>query len=141
MKQDDCVFCKIISGEIPSKTIYEDEEFKVIFDIAPATRGHAIIIPKKHVTNIFEIPDDMASHIYLLAKKIAIAFRQVFDMDGFNVLQNNGELAGQTVFHLHMHLLPRYKTDQVTIRWPQGSMPENADEIIEQIKKIMNTKV
>lgn len=137
MKKEDCVFCKIISGEIPSKTIYEDDDFKVIFDIAPATRGHAIIIPKKHVTDIFQISDEMASEIYLLAKRLAEAFKEVFHYDGFNILQNNGKLAGQTIFHLHMHLIPRYSDDEVCIRWPQGQMVENADEMIEQITAIL----
>lgn len=109
MREENCIFCKIIGGEIPSHTIYEDEEFKIILDVNPATRGHALILPKNHVANLYEIPEETAGKVLKLAKKMAAHMTDVLHCDGFNLLQNNNETAGQTVFHFHMHLIPRYK--------------------------------
>ena len=103
--------CKISGGEIPSKTIYEDEEFRVILDISPATKGHALIIPKEHYANIYEMPEETAAHVMILAKKLAAHMTEVLKCDGLNIMQNNGAAAGQTVFHFHMHLIPRYEQD------------------------------
>mgnify|MGYP004646784283 FL=1 len=114
-----CVFCKIASGEIPSKTVYEDDDFRAILDISPASKGHVIILPKNHADNIFEISDEDASGIMLVAKKIASKVKNVFGCDGVNILQNNGEAAGQTVFHLHVHVIPRYENDNIRIKWTQ----------------------
>ena len=105
----ECIFCKIIAGEIPSNTIYEDEAFKVILDLAPAAKGHALILPKEHYADIYEIDEEVAGRAMKLAKKLAIHMTKVLGCDGFNILQNNREVAGQTVFHFHMHLIPRYK--------------------------------
>lgn len=116
---DDCIFCKIIAGEIPSKTVYEDDSYKAILDISPASKGHVIILPKNHADNIFEISDEDASGIMIVAKKIAAKLKKVFDCDGVNILQNNGEVAGQTVFHLHVHVIPRYENDNIKIKWAQ----------------------
>lgn len=88
--KDDCIFCKIANGIIPSHTLYEDENFKVIFDLGPATKGHALILPKKHFDNIYEMDDETASKVFVLAKKMATAMTKAFDCDGFNVIQNNG---------------------------------------------------
>ena len=101
----DCIFCKIANGEIPSATVYEDKDFRVIMDISPASEGHMIILPKEHAANVFELSDEIASKIYVLAKKLAKALKEELDCDGINILQNNGEAAGQTVFHLHMHII------------------------------------
>lgn len=109
MRDSDCIFCKIIAGEIPSNTIYEDDAFKVILDLAPAAKGHALILPKEHYTDIYEIDEETAGRAMKLAKKLAIHMTDVLGCDGFNILQNNHEVAGQTVFHFHMHLIPRYK--------------------------------
>lgn len=111
MKDMNCIFCKISGGEIPSKTIYEDEEFRVILDISPATKGHALIIPKEHYANIYEMPDETAGHAMILAKRLAARMTEALQCDGLNIMQNNGEAAGQTVFHFHMHLIPRYEQD------------------------------
>ena len=118
--QNNCIFCKIIAGEIPSATIYEDEWFIVIMDIFPAAKGHAIIIPKKHSVNLFELDDDTAAKALLVARKVATALQEELKCDGINLLQNNGEAAGQSVFHYHMHLIPRFKGDQVRIGWSTG---------------------
>ena len=103
MKDSDCIFCKIANGEIPSKTIYEDENFRVILDLAPATKGHALILPKEHYKDLFELPENIASDVIVLAKKLATEMKEKLGCDGFNIMQNSGETAGQTVFHFHMH--------------------------------------
>lgn len=125
MKKEDCIFCKIAAGEIPSKTLYEDEDFRVILDISPASRGHAIILPKNHAANLYELSDEDASRIFIVAKKVATVMQDILHCDGLNVLQNNGEAAGQSVFHLHVHLIPRYSDDTVNINWLPGT-PEDA---------------
>ena len=104
----DCIFCKIAAGEIPSYTIYEDDDFKVFLDVNPATKGHALIVPKTHYANIYEIDEEIAAKAMKIAKKLATKMTEVLKCDGFNLLQNNNEAAGQTVFHFHMHLIPRY---------------------------------
>lgn len=117
MRDENCIFCKIAAGEIPSRTIYEDDSFRVIMDISPAAKGHAIILPKNHAADIFELPEEDASKILIVAKKVASAMKKALMCDGVNILQNNGEVAGQTVFHLHVHVIPRYQDDQVKIKW------------------------
>ena len=119
---ENCIFCKIANGEIPAATLYEDENFRVILDLGPASKGHALILPKSHAANIYELSDEMAAKAMILAKKMATAMTAALKCDGFNILQNNGECAGQTVFHFHMHLIPRYKGDQVGITWHPGEL-------------------
>lgn len=119
-----CIFCKIANGEIPSATLYEDEDFRVILDLGPASKGHALILPKAHAANIYEISDDMAAKAMILAKKMATKMTEALKCDGFNIVQNNGEPAGQTVFHFHMHLIPRYKNDNVGMGWNVGTLTE-----------------
>ena len=132
MVKDDCIFCKIAAGEIPSKTIYEDEKYRVILDLGPATRGHALILPKNHYANLFELPEEDAKEVICLAKRMAAIMKDKLGCDGFNLVQNNGEAAGQTVFHFHMHLIPRYENDGQEIGWKPGSPSQ--DEL-EEIKK------
>lgn len=122
--QENCIFCKIIAGEIPSATVYENDDFKVIMDIFPGAKGHMILLPKKHSANLFELDDETASKALLVARKVAIAMKAEVDCEGINLLQNNGEAAGQTIFHFHIHLIPRFKGDQVNTTWVQGSYPE-----------------
>ena len=127
---ENCIFCKIANGEIPAATLYEDENFRVILDLGPASKGHALILPKNHAANIYELPDEDASAVFVLAKKLATKMTEILHCDGFNIVQNNGECAGQTVFHFHMHLIPRYKEDGVGITWTPGSL---TDEVKEEI--------
>ena len=134
MVKDDCIFCKIAAGEIPSKTIYEDEKYRVILDLGPATRGHALILPKNHYANLFELPEEDAKEVICLAKKMATIMKDKLGCDGFNLVQNNGEAAGQTVLHFHMHLIPRYENDGQEIGWKPGSPSQ--DELEEIIKQI-----
>lgn len=136
MKNENCIFCKIAAGEIPSATIYEDADFRVILDIEPASKGHALILPKEHCANLYELPEELASKVLVVAKKVVTAMTEVLGCDGYNVLQNNGEVAGQTVFHFHMHLIPRYKDDQVNIKWEPGTLKEEwKKEILEKMNE------
>ena len=130
MKNENCIFCKIAAGDIPSATIYEDDDFRVILDIEPASNGHALILPKEHYANLYELPDELAAKALVVAKKVISKMTDIVGCDGYNVLQNNGETAGQTVFHFHMHLIPRYEKDDVTISWKQGTITEELKEEI-----------
>ena len=112
---DNCIFCKILADEIPSSVVYEDDMFRAILDVNPAAKGHVIILPKKHAANIFELPDEEASKILIVARKIAKALKETYHCDGVNILQNNGEAAGQTVFHLHVHVIPRFEGTQIIL--------------------------
>lgn len=136
MRDDNCIFCKIIAGEIPSSLVYEDEDFRAILDINPAARGHVIILPKKHYANLFELPEEEASKIFVVAKKIATAVKKTYQCDGVNILQNNGQASGQTVFHLHVHVIPRFEgdTDHVNIGWKPGDTPEDLADIVAEIQ-------
>ena len=132
MKQDNCIFCKIIAGEIPSSTIYEDEKYKVILDVGPATRGHALILPKDHYANLYELPEETAAEVMKLAKKMMTRMTDKLKCDGFNIVQNNGEAAGQTVNHFHMHLIPRYENDGEILKYIAG---EPGQDELEEIRK------
>lgn len=135
MKNENCIFCKIAAGEIPSATIYEDDDFRVILDIEPASKGHALILPKEHYANLYELPEDLASKALIVAKKVIAKMTEILGCDGYNVLQNNGEVAGQTVFHFHIHLIPRYKEDDVTILWNHGTLSDELKaEILSNIQ-------
>ena len=135
MKKEDCIFCKIANGEIPSTTLYEDEDFRVILDLGPATRGHALLLPKNHFANLFELDDETAQKAILVAKKMAGKMKDALGADGFNLVQNNGEAAGQTVFHFHMHLIPRYKNDNAGILWEPG---ETTPEDMAEVKRLVD---
>lgn len=130
MKDDNCIFCKLANGDIPTRSIYEDEDFNVILDNGPATKGHALILPKNHYANLYELPDETAAKAMILAKKMATKMTEKLGCDGFNLVQNNGETAGQTVFHFHLHLIPRYKNDNQRILWnPTEPSSEELDQI------------
>ena len=122
--KDDCIFCKLANGVFETNKIYEDDEFTVILDAGPANRGHSLIIPKEHYANVYELPEDIAGRAFILAKKIAGHMTAVLKCDGFNIVQNNGEAAGQTVFHFHMHLIPRFRGDGAMIQWKPGKPDE-----------------
>ncbi|MCI5900851.1 MAG: HIT family protein [Firmicutes bacterium] len=130
MKDVNCIFCKIANGDIPSATLYEDDDFRVILDLGPATKGHALILPKEHFANLFEIPEELETRAFALAKKMAGKMKDALGCDGFNIVQNNGIAAGQTVFHFHIHLIPRYDHDEAGISWKPGTLTEEAKEEI-----------
>ena len=133
-KKDDCIFCKLANGEIPTNAIYEDDDFKVILDANPATKGHCIILPKTHAENLLELPEEYCKKILLVAQKCARVLTKVLHCDGLNVLQNNGEAAGQTVFHLHVHLIPRYKDDTVVMRFGEP-VSVDAEALAQEIRE------
>ena len=132
----DCIFCKLANGEIPTATLYEDDDFRVILDQGPATKGHALIKTKKHYANIYELPEELAARAMVLAKRMAGTMTEALNCDGFNLVQNNGEAAGQTVFHFHMHLIPRYNNDHAGITWNPGTLEEDVkEEILAAVKE------
>lgn len=137
MKDSNCIFCKIANGEIPSTTLYEDDDFRVILDLGPATRGHALLLPKEHYANLFELDDEVAAKALTVAKKVAAKMKEALGADGFNLVQNNGEAAGQTVFHFHMHLIPRYENDNAGILWTPG---KTTSEDMAEIKRLVDAQ-
>ena len=131
----DCIFCKIAVGEIPSATVYEDEDFRVILDLNPASCGHALVIPKQHYENLMTIPEDLAGKAMITAKKVATVLKEVLPCDGYNILQNNGLCAGQTVFHFHIHLIPRRENDNVGLEWNHMALTDAMrDEILKKVE-------
>lgn len=131
MRDENCIFCKIAAGEIPSATLYEDDDFRVILDLGPASKGHALILPKEHYRNLYDIDDETLAKAALLAKKMVKKLTDVLGCDGYNIVQNNEPCAGQTVFHFHMHLIPRRDGDEAGISWTPGTLtPEDKEEIL-----------
>lgn len=130
----DCIFCKIANGEIPSHTVYEDEMFRVIMDLNPASPGHMLILPKEHYQDLYELPEEVAAEAMKLAKRLAEASRKAFNPDGLNVIQNNGEAAGQTVMHYHLHVIPRYEGVEGFGVWKGHSTTE--EKLTEQATKL-----
>ncbi len=134
MKDANCIFCKIANGEIPSNTIYEDDAFRVILDNGPATTGHALVLPKEHYADLFSLPAEMAGQAMQVAKTVAEKEKAVLGCDGLNLVQNNGEAAGQTVSHFHLHIIPRYKEDGQHILWnPTQPSPEELKSVCEKL--------
>ena len=126
MKKDDCIFCKLANGMIPTATVYEDDDFRAIMDAAPANKGHVIILPKEHADDVFSLPVETQAKLFPVAAKIAKAVKEELGCDGVNILQNNGTAAGQTVFHFHTHVIPRYNGDSVSVTWKQGEYADGA---------------
>ena len=135
MVKDDCIFCKLANGVIPTASLYEDDDFRVILDISPASKGHALIIPKEHFRNLYDLDDELASKVLVLARKMTVRLKEILGCDGYNIVQNNEEVAGQTVFHFHMHMIPRYRGDKVGIGWHMGELKEkDKEEILNGLK-------
>ena len=135
MKDSNCIFCKIANGEIPSRTIAETDMFRVVLDVGPATKGHALILPKEHYKNLYDLPEETAAEAIKVAKKVALTMKDKLGCDGVNIVQNNEEAAGQTVFHFHMHVIPRYKEDGQVIGWKPGQpTAEEMDAVLEMLK-------
>ena len=131
----ECIFCKIANGEIPAATIYEDEDFRVILDLGPASKGHCLILPKAHYADLYELSDEMAQKVMVLAKKIGTQLKEKLHCAGLNVVQNNGITAGQTVFHYHLHLIPRYEGDHAVVEWTPGKLSdEDRDDILSKFR-------
>ena len=128
MRDDTCIFCKIAVGDIPSATLYEDEMFRVILDLGPASKGHALILPKEHYANVIELDDNYAAKALKLGAKIGEAMMKGLGCAGFNLVQNNGTAAGQTVMHFHLHIIPRYEDGERMVCWKPGSYAEGEME-------------
>lgn len=136
MKKDDCIFCKLANGVIPTNTIYEDDEFRVIMDAAPATKGHALVLPKEHYADIYEIEPEVLGKAIQVGQKVIKHATKRLGCDGYNLLQNNGEVAGQTVFHYHLHLIPRYAEmdNSQILKWEESKIsPEEIKAITEKV--------
>jgi histidine triad (HIT) family protein len=136
MMNDNCIFCKLANGVFATNSIYEDENFNVILDVSPATKGHALILPKAHYADIHEMPSELLAEAIKVAQKVIKHATPILCCDGYNVLQNNGTAAGQTVFHYHMHLIPRYVSDENTalLSWTPSSV---SDESLEALREQM----
>lgn len=136
MMNDNCIFCKLANGVFATNSIYEDENFNVILDVSPATKGHALILPKAHYADIHEMPSELLAEAIKVAQKVIKHATPILGCDGYNVLQNNGTAAGQTVFHYHMHLIPRYVSDENTalLSWTPSSV---SDESLEALREQM----
>lgn len=124
----DCIFCKIVRNEIPSKKVYEDQDTIAFLDINPANPGHCLVIPKKHAESISDVDENDLKRMVATVRVMAKRIKSSLNADGINVLQNNGRHAGQIVSHIHFHVIPRYPNDQVIITYQKASVP-NMDEI------------
>jgi len=134
MMNTECVFCKIITGAIPSRKVYEDENCYAFMDIAPFEKGHTLVVPKKHVALLTDLPDDLLIHLILTTRKVAAHILQELPCDGFNILQNNGECATQTVPHVHFHIIPRWNNRKA--HWHSSEGYGSNDEMAEIHKRI-----
>lgn len=134
---DHCVFCKIIKGEIPSAKVFENEDVLAFLDLGQVTKGHTLVIPKDHQKNVFELQPETAGKLFQTVPKIARAIQNAFDPEGLNLLNNNEEIAGQSVFHYHIHIIPRYgKKDGFGLKWEtheEDYSAEKREEIANQI--------
>lgn len=140
MTDNNCIFCKIAGGEIPSATVYEDSDFRVILDLGPASRGHALILTKEHYKDLCELDESVAAKVLPLAGKVGAAMKEVLGCSGFNVVQNNGEAAGQTVFHFHVHIIPRYEGGPAMVTWTPGNAESTElAEISNSLKEAMKS--
>ncbi len=135
---EECVFCKIVRGEIPARVVYEDQDVIAFLDINPVSKGHTLVVPKKHYKNMIDAPDDIVAKVYTVAKKIGIASMNALGAKGFNVISNNEKVAGQEVFHFHVHVIPRYSGDELKYdvkgyRYAEGE----ADEVVSKLREAL----
>lgn len=124
----DCIFCKLANGVFPTATLFENDEFRVILDAGPATKGHCLVLPKAHYEDVMAMPDDLLGRAFVVAKNMAAKLMEVTGCDGVNIVQNNKEAAGQTVFHFHIHVIPRYKDGEAIVSWNPGTLSDDVKE-------------
>ena len=130
-----CVFCEIVRGNIPSYKVYEDDVCIAILDISQATIGHTLIIPKKHFKNIFELDEKTAAHLFKVVTILSKKISKALNVDNMNILNNNGALAGQSVDHFHIHIIPRYEKDNLEIKFSSNKLsPEEFNDLLNKIK-------
>ena len=136
---EDCIFCKIVDGKIPSAKVYEDENVIAFLDIMPANKGHCLIVPKKHTQSLIEMDDEDLSSVIKAAKKVARAMSLGFGNGSFNILMNNGKEAGQVVNHAHLHIIPRFQKDRLRLKWSHMKYDDNEiKEYADKIKKFID---
>ena len=129
-----CIFCEIIKGNIPSKKVYEDDNVLAILDISQITKGHTLVLPKKHFDNFLDLDDEYASYVFLAAKKITKMIDKAYKPLGFNIINNCNEIAGQSVMHYHLHIIPRYEKDELVMNHNDNSNKFDLDEIALKIR-------
>ncbi|ALU12013.1 HIT family hydrolase [Ignicoccus islandicus DSM 13165] len=135
----ECVFCKIIKGELPARIVYEDEDVIAFLDINPVAPGHTLVVPKKHYKNILDAPEEVVAKVFTVAKKIAEASIKALQAKGVNVLTNAEEVAGQVVMHFHVHVIPRYDKNELKFEYPGYKYKEGeADEVAKRLRKVLN---
>ncbi|MDO4477434.1 MAG: HIT family protein [Lachnospiraceae bacterium] len=120
----DCIFCMLAGGQIPTATLYEDDDFRVILDASPATKGHCLVLPKAHYEDALAMPDELLAKAHVTAKTVAARLMKAMNCDGINIVQNNKPAAGQTVFHFHIHIIPRYEGGEAIVGWDPGELTE-----------------
>lgn len=131
---ENCIFCKIAEKEIPGKIVYEDDICLAFLDLSQTTDGHTLVIPKKHYQNVLEVDDNDLAHIILVTKKIANKIMDKLNAKGVNILTNANEIAGQTVMHFHLHIIPRYDdNDKIEINFTDRASEVNLDKILKKI--------
>jgi histidine triad (HIT) family protein len=130
----ECIFCRIVAREIPATLVHEDEDTLAFMDIGQVNPGHVLVTVKKHADNIFALDEAQAAAVFRSAAKVARAIRGAFEPQGLSVYQANGRAAGQTVFHLHLHLVPRYEGDGMALSWPVKNPPP--EKLVEYAEKI-----
>ncbi len=140
MHDENCIFCKLANGVFETNTIYEDDLVRVILDASPATKGHALVLPKEHYRNLFDLDEKYAAHVLVVAKKIANVMKDTLGCTGLNIMQNNEAVAGQTVFHFHLHIIPRYDDDNLNLTFndPAPIDKDVAKELCEKLSNAIN---
>ena len=133
---ESCVFCKIVKKQIPASIVYEDQTVVSFLDIRPLTMGHALVIPKAHFVNVFDIPEKLLKQVHVVVKKVSLSVKEVTQADGISIIQQNGKAAGQDIFHLHVHIVPRFEGHKLP-RFGELKEVERAklDEIAQKIKE------
>lgn len=136
----ECLFCKMIEGEVPCNRVYEDDDFLAVLDINPINFGHTLLIPKMHFKNILDTPEDLSENIYKTAQKISIGLKQSLKCDGLNLIQNIEENGGQEIMHSHIHIVPRFKNDGVSMRSEKKKYASNDDmcKFAKRIADVLN---
>lgn len=136
---NECLFCNIANGKFDSATIFENSEFRVILDKFPSGKGHTLVMPKKHYDNILEMDEQSVAKMFVIASKMAKVIKKILKCDGINILQNNGEAAGQTVNHVHVHIIPRFENDNVNIKWKTTTFADDEfEKLAKELEKAMN---
>ena len=137
---ESCIFCKIVRKQAPASIIYEDETVMAFLDIRPLNEGHTLVIPKKHYVNVFDIPEDQLSKVHKVAKQVSIAIKKATNADGISIIQQNGKAAGQDIFHIHVHVVPRFEGQKLPSfsnlqEVERAKLDDMAKKIKQQLKK------